>query len=203
MRELDSRPLVWVPIYPSDECMQEFALIFQHQKDEYDASLRRKGIGMWWVHPADFRHHMSLCVDESGIGYFDTFLKTRVGISWNDKPIDNIVISLVQRDEAMRVKEQNPNFVEIMSGDTTLWVMTVDDNFTDINNPVNGFVVFRGYLWRFKQFLTPPHHNLLLHTYYGSGQDQNITNHRGNNRMILFRQTGQANNSMGAVSSTR
>ena len=157
---------------------------------------------MWWVHPADFRHHMSLCVDESGIGYFDTFLKTRVGMSWNDKPIDNIVISLVRRDEAMRVKEQNPNFVEIMSGDTTLWVMTVDDNFTDINNPANGFVVFRGYPWPFKQFLTPPYHNLLLHTYYGSGQDRNITNHRGNNRMILFRQTGQANNSMGAISST-
>ena len=121
---------------------------------------------------------------------------------WRDESFDNIIISLISHNQAIKEKQKNPNFMGICHGDTMHWAMPVKENFTDVDNPVRAFVVFRGYPWPFKPFLSTPHHELLEQTYYGSGQNRDVTAHQGNNRMILFRQSGQASSSMGAVSST-
>ena len=200
--DLDTRPLVWVPIYPSEEGRQEFALIFQHQKDIYDADLMSKPPGTWWVHPDDFRKHMSKCVDECSAGVFKNYFKAYPGMRWQGEQFDNIVISIISHEQAMKEKLNNPTFIDISHGQNMQWAISVEYNFTDVDNPVKSIVALRVYPWPFERFLRTPHHELLLQTYFGSGQNRNVTNHRGNNRMLLFRQTSQASSSMGAVSST-
>ena len=83
---------------------------------------------------------MSKCVDECSVGVFKNYLKAYPGMRWQGEQFDNIVISIISHEQAMKEKQNNPTFIDISHGQTMQWAISVEFNFTDVDNPVKSIV---------------------------------------------------------------